>query len=101
MSDQVNLDEVRRAALARAERADRNFKALLFAAAVWEMLVLAAFLWAMERGNRLHALLLLATVGSYTIVALGLVALGAYLNRGNLRLLKAVELLDARLVGRK
>jgi hypothetical protein len=42
---------------------------------------------------RLHLLLFLSAVGSYTIVLLGMVALGAYVNRGNLRLLKAVELL--------
>lgn len=55
--------------------------------------MLLAFLWGMERGNRSHILLLIATVGSYTVVVLGLVALGVYLNGGNLRVLKAVELL--------
>jgi hypothetical protein len=41
----------------------------------------------------MHLLLLLATVGSYSLVVIGLMALGAHVNRGVLRILKALELL--------
>ena len=64
------------------------------------MLLLIGFLLGMERGNRLHLLLLIGTVGSYTVIVLGLVALGVYLNGGNLRLLKAIELLKGDLSAR-
>jgi hypothetical protein len=40
----------------------------------------------------MHLLLLISTVSCYSIVVLGLVALGAYVNRGIARLLKAIEL---------
>ncbi|MBD0372071.1 MAG: hypothetical protein ICV60_14615 [Pyrinomonadaceae bacterium] len=45
--------------------------------------------------NRLHLLLLIATAGSYSIVVIGLIALGAHVNRGVLRILKALELLKS------
>ena len=55
--------------------------------------LLAPQLKALADPNRLHLLLLLATVGSYSLVAIGLIALGAHVNRGVLRVLKAIELL--------
>ena len=92
MSEKINLDVIRSEALARINRSERNFKLAFFAAAAFEALLLVAFLLLMERHNRMHQLLLIATVGSYSVVVLGLVALGAYLNRSVLRILKAVEL---------
>jgi hypothetical protein len=96
MTGKVDQDRVRGAALDRIERSERNFKLTFFAAAAWEGLFLLAFLFLMERGNRTHLLLLIATVGSYTMIVLGLVALGAHVNRNTQRLLRAVELLDVR-----
>jgi len=46
-----------------------------------------------DLSNRLHLLLLISTVSCYTIVVVGLFALGAHMNRGIARVLKAVELL--------
>lgn len=45
--------------------------------------------------NRLHILLLVSTVSCYSIVVLGLFALGAHINRCIARVLKAVELLPS------
>ena len=90
-----DLDSIRTAALDRIERSARNFRLAFFAAAAFEGLFLIAFLAAADLHNRLHVLLLLATVGSYTIVVLGLVALGAHLDRGTLRALKAIEALQS------
>ena len=42
--------------------------------------------------NRMHVLLLISTVSCYSIVGFGLIALGAHINRGIARLLKALEL---------
>ena len=88
----TNLDEVRSQALAQMNRSERNFKLAFCAALLVEVTFLAAFLLAADLSNRTHLLLLIATVSSYSIVVLGLVALGAHLNRGVLRILKAVEL---------
>lgn len=94
MSERVNLDGVRSEVLVRINRSERNFKAAFFTAATLEALFFVAFFLAADFSNRMHLLLLIATVGSYSIVLLGLVALGAHINRGVLRILKAVELLN-------
>lgn len=95
MSDRINLDEVRTSALDRIERSERNFKLTIYIATLWEALFLGAFIFAADFSERLHLLLLIATVGSYSMVVLGIVALGAYMNRSLLRVVKAVELLKS------
>jgi len=94
VSEKVDLDEVRSEVLARINRSERNFKLAFFAAVAVEGLFLVAFSLAADFSNRMHVLLLIATVGSYSIVLLGLIALGAYINRGVLRIIKAIELLN-------
>ena len=92
MAQTVNLDTVRAAALARIDRSERNFKLAFFAAAIVETAFIVTFLLLADLSNRMHVLLLISTVSSYSIVVLGLVALGAHINRGIARLLKALEL---------
>ena len=93
MSERVNLDAIRGEALARVERGERNFKLAFFGGIAFEALFLVVLLLAADLSNRTHVLLLVATVGGYTVVVLGLVALGAHVSRGFARVLKAVELL--------
>ena len=93
MAQPIKLDEVRAAALARIDRSERNFKLAFFAAAVVEFAFLIGFVLLADLSNRLHLLLLISTVSCYTIVIVGLFALGAHMNRGIARVLKAVELL--------
>lgn len=95
MSEKINLDAVRSGVLAQIERNERNFRLAFFAAVVWEALFILAFILVADFSNRMHLLLLIATIGSYSIVVLGLVALGAHMNRGVLRVLKAIELAKA------
>lgn len=92
MAENVNLDNVRAAALARIERSERNFKLAFIGALMVESLFVVSFLMLADFSNRLHVLLLLSTVSCYSIVILGLVALGTHINRGIARILKAVEL---------
>jgi hypothetical protein len=89
----ANLDEVRAAALERVERSERYFKLAFFGAIAVETLFIVSFVLLADLSNRLHLLLLISTVSCYSIVVLGLFALGVHINRGNARLLKAVELL--------
>jgi len=93
MAENVNLDSVRAAALARIDRSERNFKLAFIGAAIVESLFMVTFLLLADFSNRVHVLLLISTVSCYTIVVLGLVALGAHVNRGIARVRKAVELL--------
>jgi|SRR5690349_18519246 len=92
MAQNVNLDNVRAAALARIDRSERNFKLAFFAAAFVESAFIVGFLMLADFSNRLHVLLLISTVSCYSIVGLGLVALGAHINRGIARVLKALEI---------
>ena len=92
MSQSVDLDRVRAAALARIDRTERNFKLAFLGAALLESAFFISFLLLADLTNRLHLLLLIATVGCYSILALGMFALGAHFNRGLARVLKAVEL---------
>jgi len=93
MAQPIKLDEVRAAALARIDRSERTFKLAFFAAAAVEFAFLISFVLLADLSNRLHLLLLISTVSCYTIVVVGLFALGAHMNRGIARVLKAVELL--------
>jgi hypothetical protein len=95
MSEEIDLDAVRSGVLAQIERNERNFRLAFFAAVVWEGLFILAFILVADFSNRMHVLLLLATIGSYSIVVLGLVALGAHMNRGVLRVLRAIEFVKA------
>ena len=94
MAQTIDLDGVRAAALARIDRSERNFKLAFFGAFIVESLFIVSFFILADLSNRLHLLLLISTVSCYSIVVLGLVALGAHINRGIARLLKAVELIQ-------
>ena len=91
MSEGIDLDQIRSRTLDRIDRAERNFKLAFLAAATFEAFFVIAFLLLMERHNRTHILILISAIGGYTVVVLGLVALGAHFNRGVLRLLKMLE----------
>ncbi|MBV8517073.1 MAG: hypothetical protein JO197_06660 [Acidobacteria bacterium] len=73
MVTETNLDPVRRATLDRIDRAQSHFKLWCFAAA--------------------FVLLLLSAVATYSIVLLGLFALGAWDRRNTLLVLKGIEAL--------
>jgi hypothetical protein len=94
MSQKVDLDGVRASALARIDRSERNFKLAFFGAFILEGLFIVSFLLLADLSNRMHLLLLISTISCYGIVVLGLVALGAHINSGVARVLKAVELLQ-------
>ncbi|HEX6732412.1 MAG TPA: hypothetical protein VF074_20510 [Pyrinomonadaceae bacterium] len=93
MSKKLPLDEIRAAALVRINRSERNFKLFLLAGFIVESMFLICFVLLADMSNRMHILLLIATVSSYTIVVIGLFALGSHMNRSVLRVLQAIELL--------
>ena len=82
-------------ALDRIDRAERRYKQAFLAAVAVEAAALPVYLLLADFSNRTHVLLLLASVATYTIIAIGLVALGAHVNRNTLRVLRAVEMASA------
>ena len=95
MTEKYQFDEARRKALKQIEKSERNFKLGFFGALLVEGLFLAGFVIAADfRNNALHFLLFISTIATYTIIALGLLALGAHVSRNTQLILKAIELLD-------
>jgi hypothetical protein len=89
--------DIQAATMDRMRRAERAYKLAFVGAAVIEAGFLAAFLLLADfKRDRTHVLLLLSTIAVYTLVAFGLIALGAHVNRATLRVIKAIELLDDR-----
>ena len=80
-----------RETLDRIDRAESHFRLAFFGAALLELAFLAAFLLLADFRQRLHVLLFLSTIATYTIVILGLVALGAWNRRNTLLVLKGIE----------
>ena len=93
MAQRVNLDEVRAEAIARIDRSDRYYKLAFIGAGAVESAFILSFILLADLSNRMHLLLLISTVSCYSIVVLGLFALGAHINRSITRVLKAIEFL--------
>jgi hypothetical protein len=91
MATESDLDKMRKGALERIERGERNFKAAFFFAALLEACFLAGFLLLADLHNRLHLLLLISTMAVYSIVGMGLVALGSYVKKQTHLILQALD----------
>jgi hypothetical protein len=94
MSQGTHLNGVRSEALKRMERSERNYKIAFYGAVAIEGLFLVGFFLLAELNNRLHILILISAVATYTIIALGLFALGAHNSRNTQTILRAIEMLD-------
>ena len=86
-----DLDTMRANALRKIDRAERTFKAALLGATLFEGIFLAAILWFANWRNPDHVLLVMCTGLVYMPVVLGLMALGAYVNRCTLRVLARLD----------
>ena len=89
-------DEIRLATMKSIERQERAYKGAFIGGAAMELLFFMLFFGLMDMHNRTHVLLLISTVASYTIVVMGLIALGAMSNRNAHRVIKAIEATTAR-----
>jgi hypothetical protein len=79
-------------ALHDVERAERLYKAAFFGAVAVEAVLLVSLLLLLDFQNATHKLLAIGFVGSYSIVVLAIVALGAHVSRLAQRILRAIEL---------
>ena len=85
------LDTMREGVLARMERADRNMKLAIFGAVLLESVFLAVVLLLIDLENRVERLIFVTSILGYTIVALGLAALGAHVTRSMGRILTVLS----------
>ncbi|HUR80864.1 MAG TPA: hypothetical protein VM733_08865 [Thermoanaerobaculia bacterium] len=88
MNDTAHL---RAKALEQMDAARRNFLLAFYGAVIFEGLFTIGILWFADWKNPLHMLILCCTGVIYMPVILGLVALGAYVNRSVLRVLARLD----------
>ena len=86
-----SLDSVRATALKEIDRAQRNFRLAFWGAVFSELVFLVALLVTADFRNRDHLLLIFAVGLIYEPLVLGLVALGAHMNRCTLRVLARLD----------
>ncbi|HYJ79307.1 MAG TPA: hypothetical protein VEW03_06890 [Longimicrobiaceae bacterium] len=86
-----------RAALAEADRRDRDARLALYGAALLEAVLLGAALMVMDFGDPTHLLVFVLALLTYSTLALGLLAFAAKASAAQARLLHAIQLLDERL----
>ncbi|HEX2834510.1 MAG TPA: hypothetical protein VHW00_15975 [Thermoanaerobaculia bacterium] len=86
-----DLDTMRASALQKIDSAERNFKLAFFGAILFESFFLLSVLWFANFKDPLHLLILSCTGLIYMPVILGLVALGAHVNRVTLRVLARLD----------
>jgi hypothetical protein len=86
-----DLDLMRANALAKIDAAERWFRAALYGAVIFEGLFTLGILHFVNWKDRLHMLIVCCTGVIYMPVILGLIALGAHVNRGVLRVLARLD----------
>jgi hypothetical protein len=94
MSGNPDLDRIRASALQLVESKERQYKTAFYAAVAVEGLFLALFVLLADFTDRIQLLIFLGAGLVYWTLALGLIALGAYVGLCTQRVLKAIDLLD-------
>ena len=86
-----DLENMRATALAKMDRAERWFLLSLYGALLFEALFTAGVLYFADFHDRLNLLIICCTGLIYMPVVLGLMALGAHINRCTLRILARMD----------
>ena len=86
-----DIDSLRANALKRMDAARRNFFLAFYGAVIFEGLFTIGIIYFADFKNPLHLLILCCTGVIYMPIVLGLVALGAYVDRCTLRVLARLD----------
>ncbi|MDP9192463.1 MAG: hypothetical protein M3P06_12255 [Acidobacteriota bacterium] len=86
-----DLEQMRANALKQMDRAQRNFKWSLYGAVLFEAFFTLGIIYFADFRDPLHMLIVCCTGVIYMPVILGLVALGAHMNRNTLRVLARLD----------
>ena len=89
-------DDIRTGVLKRMEDQATVVRVATLGAAAVEALMLGLALWLIDWKDRTHILMFVMAVLGYTIVVLGLVALGAHVSRACNRVVAVIETLTPR-----
>ena len=85
------LDAIRGSVLTQMERADRNMRLGIFGAVFFELVLFAAAFALVDMSNRIERLIFVMSILSYTIIMLGIAALGAHVTRTMGRVVAALD----------
>jgi hypothetical protein len=88
----ANLERVRGNVLDRIERFQRWIQWVFVAAALIELAFLAGMVLLTDFKDRVQVLIFISSIAVYTMLALGLMALGAHVSRCTERVLQAIDL---------
>ena len=91
MTNPARLDQIRGGVLDRMERAERNARLSIMAAAFSEMVLFVGAFMIVDFSNHLERLVFVLFMLSYTTIAIGLIALGAHVSRNTARVLGALS----------
>ncbi len=91
MTQASRLDSIQAGVLDRMERAEKLVRAAVIGAAMLEAGLFAIALYLVDWGDRVQTLMFIFAVLSYTIIALGLLALGAHVTKTGARILAAMD----------
>jgi hypothetical protein len=86
-----DLEQMRANALAQIDRAALWFRLSLYGAVIFEGLFTLGVVWFADFHSRLNLLIVCCTGLIYMPVVLGLIALGAHMNRCTLRVLARLD----------
>ena len=86
-----DLDVIRQGVLDRIERHERNMHLAIIGAFVLEAVLGTIVFRLVDWSDRTQMIVVLTAVLTYTIILLGLVALGAHISRAVARVLLAIE----------
>jgi len=88
---QQQIDRARIDALEAIDRAEKNFRYALIGGMAVEVALLAGLFLLADLKQRMHVLLIIGFVGSYSVVLMGLLALGAHVSRIGQRIIRAIH----------
>ena len=92
----TTVDAIREGVLRRMERQATIVRVAMLGAGAVEALMLGLALWLIDWRDRTHILMFVMGVLGYTIVVLGLVALGAHVSRACNRVVAVIETIAPR-----
>jgi len=90
MTTTPNLENIRAGVLNRMERHSRNVKLAIGAAALVELLLMVVAATKLQFSNRFEVLVFVFFVLTYSIISIGMVALGVHVSRVGERVLLAL-----------
>jgi len=90
MTNDTDLDAIRAGVLRRVEQHDRHVRLAIGGAVVLELLMLAIAVLKLQFSNRFEVVVFALFVLTYTILVLGMFALGAHVSRVGDRVLAAL-----------